>query len=347
VKRFQFLDWTRGLAVLIMIQCHVFNSYTRLDLRQTGTYVLSQFIGGMAAPLFLFMAGMTLAFQMDSQDRREPDARRRWIAALRRGGYVLAIAYAFRISNWASGLIRGSDWHEILKVDILNCMGVSMLVVAVLGIVASQRRAHWAVWLGLAFACVSPLVANLDWTGVPPLVKEYLKPNPARFPLFPWSAYVAFGLAMGAVLKRMPPDRVERLMQWTVVIAFPMVFGAQYFSNIPFSPYEKSDFWIDSPALVLIRTGVSLLMLAAGYLWTEYCAGGGWSWMQALGKTSLLVYWVHVMMVYGDVIRSLRRGMTVGQSVLATVIITLLMVALAAGRLWWRDRQLSVTAAAA
>ena len=61
----------RGLAVIIMIQCHAFNSFTRMDLRQSGGYMLSQFVGGMAAPLFLFMAGMTSAFQMESLERRE------------------------------------------------------------------------------------------------------------------------------------------------------------------------------------------------------------------------------------------------------------------------------------
>ena len=50
-RRLPFLDWTRGVAVLIMIQCHVFNSFTRIDLRQDGPYVLSQFVGGMAALL--------------------------------------------------------------------------------------------------------------------------------------------------------------------------------------------------------------------------------------------------------------------------------------------------------
>ena len=64
----------RGLAVVLMIQCHTFNSFARMDVREGGPYVLSQFIGGMAAPLFLFMAGMTLAFQMESLARREPDA---------------------------------------------------------------------------------------------------------------------------------------------------------------------------------------------------------------------------------------------------------------------------------
>ena len=58
-----------------MIQCHTFNSFTRLDLREGGPYVLTQFVGGMAAPLFLFMAGMTTAFQMESLERREPQSR--------------------------------------------------------------------------------------------------------------------------------------------------------------------------------------------------------------------------------------------------------------------------------
>ena len=69
MKRFPFLDWMRGLAVVVMIQCHAFNAFARLDTRDGGPYVLSQFVGGMAAPLFLFMAGMTTAFQMESLAR--------------------------------------------------------------------------------------------------------------------------------------------------------------------------------------------------------------------------------------------------------------------------------------
>src|SRR5579872_3495043 len=108
----------RGLAVVIMIQCHTFNSYSRLDIREGGPYVLSQFIGGMAAPLFLFMAGMTLAFQMDSLERREPSLLRRWLVSLRRAGYVLLLAFLFRLSNWVLSIPKGT-MQELLKVDIL------------------------------------------------------------------------------------------------------------------------------------------------------------------------------------------------------------------------------------
>ena len=38
-KRFPFLDWMRGVAVLIMIQCHVFNYFTLTDQRKSGLYI--------------------------------------------------------------------------------------------------------------------------------------------------------------------------------------------------------------------------------------------------------------------------------------------------------------------
>src|SRR3954464_14745780 len=105
----------RGLAIVLMIQCHTFNSFARMELREGGPYVLSQFIGGMAAPLFLLMAGMTLAFPMESVARRGPDRLSRWMAALRRGAYVLGVAYLFRFSNCVASLPH-PDWRELTKV---------------------------------------------------------------------------------------------------------------------------------------------------------------------------------------------------------------------------------------
>ena len=340
MKRFPFLDWMRGLAVVIMIQCHVFNSFTRLDLRDGGPYILSQFVGGMAAPLFLFMAGMTLAFQMESLYRREPDPRRRWWAAMRRAGYILAIAFAFRLTNWMGSYPNGSA-QEIFKVDILNCMGVAMAAFSVAAMVRPAARAQFAVGLALAIAAASPLMTNISWTGAPDLLHQYLVPVTGRgqFAFFPCAAYVGFGLALGTVVKRTAEERFDRLVQWTVLLAFGMIFAAQYFANIPFSVYPKSNFWTDSPSLILIRVGVAMLMLAAAYLWTQYGAQASWSWMQTLGKTSLMVYWVHVVMVYGALGRPLKRTMNIPQAALATLIVIGMMVALSAGKLWWKARR--------
>src|SRR5581483_9384757 len=101
---------------------------------------------------FLFMAGMTLAFQMESLDRREPVAWRRCLVALRRAGYIWMIAYLFRLSNCLASL-PNANWSEFTKVDILNCMGLAMAAFAVIAGVDGKSRARWALAAGLGIAC--------------------------------------------------------------------------------------------------------------------------------------------------------------------------------------------------
>ena len=313
----------RGLAVLVMIQCHAFNSFTRADLRDGGPYVLTQFVGGMAAPLFLFMAAISL----------------------RRAGYVLAIAFTFRFTNWVFSMPHASV-SELTRVDILNCMGVAMAALAVAAVFPGESRIRFAMLAGLAIIGVAPLIAGMDWTRTPSLLQDYLVPGPnrGRFAFFPWAGYVAFGLALGTIVKRAVAERLERLMQWSVLIGFALVFAGQYFSNLPYSIYTRSNFWLDSPALVVIRVGIMLLAMAGAYLWTVYGARPRWSWMQALGKNSLMVYWIHVMIVYGSavhalVVRPIKRALTIQQATLATLLITLLMIGMSAAWLSWKGKK--------
>jgi len=328
----------RGLAVVVMIQTHTFNSFARTDLRGGGPYMLSQFVGGMAAPLFLFMAGMTFGFQMESLERREANRLRRWLIALRRAAYILAIAYLFRLTAWAGSWPNGS-LSEIVKVDILNCMGLAMAALAAAAVVPYRSRVHFAAAAGLAIAAAAPLAANLNWNGAPAMVHQYLASGVAqgggRFAFFPFASYVAFGIGAGTVVKRAGAE-IERLMQWCVPVGFAMVFTAQYLSNVPYSIYSKSNFWTDSPALVFIRTGITLLIMAGAYLWTQFCAGAGWSWIETLGKASLLVYWVHVMLVYGSWLQPIQRALSIPWTLFATLVVMASMVALAAARLRWK-----------
>jgi fucose 4-O-acetylase-like acetyltransferase len=89
------------------------------------------------------------------------------------------------------------------------------------------------------------------------------------------------------------------------------------------------------------------MIMAGAYLWTEYCAGKGWSWMQAMGKNSLMVYWIHVMIVYGSLIRPIKRMLSIPQAALATVIVTAMMVAMSALWLAWKARKAEKRALAA
>ena len=323
-----------------MIQCHAFNSFTRMDLRESSGYVLSQFIGGMAAPLFMFMAGMTFGFQMEGLQARIASRTQRWWTALRRAGYVLGLAYAFRLTNWV-GSLPNANLEELLKVDILNCMGFALAVFAAAALFDSEQRVRYALLGAVVVSALAPVVSALDWSGWWLPARDYLVPSPSRgrFPFFPCGSYIGFGLAAGAIVRRTATEHMDRLMQWAVLLGFGLIFGAQYFANLPYSVYSHSDFWRNSPALILIRVGIALVLLAGAYLWTEYCSKRGWSWVENFGKTSLLVYWVHVMLVYGALTNPIRRALTVSQAALATIMVILLMIGLAEIRLRWRARQ--------
>ena len=87
--RLAFIDWTRGLAAVVMLQGHTFHSFTRNDLRDKGPYVFSQFLGGLPPALFLFLTGITFAFLMNSKEKQGAGAWRRVVAALKRSRYLV------------------------------------------------------------------------------------------------------------------------------------------------------------------------------------------------------------------------------------------------------------------
>src|ERR1700735_781927 len=114
-QRLPYLDWGRGVAALVMLQGHVFQSFLRTDLREGGAYAMSQFAGGMPPAVFLFLLGVTYAFLMDSQERKGVPAFGRWTSALRRAGYLFAAAFAFRLQLWAFAGGQ-SPWTDLLRV---------------------------------------------------------------------------------------------------------------------------------------------------------------------------------------------------------------------------------------
>lgn len=326
-SRLHYLDWLRGLAAVIMLQGHTFHSFTRTGLRNDSPFVLSQFLGGMPPAIFLFLTGVTLAFRMDADERKGVAAWRRVWSAFSRSGYLFLLAFLFRIQLWAFGL-PWSNWPDILRVDILNCMGLAIAAFAIMAIFRTFERVRLCAALGLGIAILSPLVSQLDWSRVSPLVRSYIAPDYVAFGLFPWGAYLAFGMAAGSAIRTLQDEHMDRAMQWAALIGAGLIVGGQYAANIPYSLYSSSEFWLNSPALVFVKLGVVLWMLTLAFLWTRYAAPGGWSWVRQLGTTSLLVYWVHIELVYGRWLGGWKESLDNAQTVMATVFVIGLMLAL-------------------
>jgi peptidoglycan/LPS O-acetylase OafA/YrhL len=317
-----------------MLQGHVFDSFTRTDLRPGGPFMMSQFAGGMPPAIFLFLLGVTFAFLMDSQQRKGLPSGSRWLAAMKRSGYLFAAAFAFRLQLWLFSFDQ-SPWTSLFRVDILNSMGFALLILSAMAVFRTEERIRLCAILGVAIAVASPVISGLDWSGTPEILRNYLLPDHTFFGFFPWAAFVAFGMSAGSILRVLKPDEVPAVMQWLGWGGLTLAFSAYAISSMSLSIYSNSDFWLNSPALILIKLGAIMILIAFAWVWNLRASAQQWSWVRQFGLTSLLVYWVHIELIYGRWFGYLKNQLSVGQTVFAAVATIALMLCLSLLRTNW------------
>jgi hypothetical protein len=261
---------------------------------------------------------------MDSTEKKGLSSGQRVFAAFRRSGYLFALAFAFRLQLWLLG--QPAPWTDMLRVDVLNAMGFSIAVFSVMAFFRTAERVRLCAVLGLGIAFAAPLISQLDWSGTPWLIRAYLVPDYHFFGFFPWGAYLAFGMSAGSVIRLLREEYNDRAMQWAALLGGALILGSQYFAGAGYSVYAKSDYWLNSPAQILTKLGVLLLMMSGAFVWTRYGAKPGWSWVRQFGTTSLVVYWVHIELVYGRWMWFFKNNLDVPQTILVAGFVILLML---------------------
>jgi len=324
--RLTFLDWTRGVAVVIMLQGHVFHSFAKTELRNGGPFVISQFFGGIGPAVFLVLTGITLAFLMDRSERRGVAPFVRWKIALRRAGYLFGLAFAFRLQLWLFGLPQ--SWTNLFKVDILNCMGFAIGLMSIMAVFTTAERVRLCAVLGAAIAAMAPLVSDINWNWLPAGVTAYFVPSYDYFAFFPWAAFIAFGMSLGSILRLAKPEQMNRVMQWGALVGLGLIVSGQYFSGLPYSIYPKSELWLNGPGLIVMKLGAVLLIMGFAFIWTEYAVGAAFSWIRQFGTTSLLVYWVHIEIVYGRWFGHWKESLSNWACVVCAALLIALMLSL-------------------
>jgi uncharacterized membrane protein len=341
-----YLDWLRGLAVLIMIEAHVLDSWTRFPDRETRAFAWSMILGGMGAPLFLFLAGLSVAMSAGSKARRSRDAAVASRAVVRRGLEIFGLAFLFRLQAWVLGW---SSPRLLLKVDILNIMGPSIMMAATLWRVASSVRGRVMVF-SLATAAVAFFTPALReapfFAALPDPIEAYFRPvgGLSNFVFLPWAAFVFAGAIPGVIIDASrTADDEARCARWFGIAGGVLAAIAFALSYLP-SPFSNAYFWTTSPAFFFLRVGMMTATIWMAYVWESRPGGARkWSPMRQLGRTSLFIYWIHVEMVYGLVSLPLHKALSFGQSLLGLVIFSLFMLvcSIAKDRIvsWWSRRK--------
>jgi len=345
-----YIDWLRGVSVLIMIEAHTLDAWTRLDARHNSTYGWAMIIGGFAAPGFLFLAGLAIALAAGSRLRRGLSDSDTAALARRRALQIFGLAFLFRLQSW---LISGGDpVQALLKVDILNIMGLSMLAAALLWSAGRARwdRAAWMLAATVAVAMITPVVrATPLISPLPDPIEWYIRPIPGRgtFTLFPWAGFLLAALPIGIWLDTArTPDAERRVNIALAVIGLVVAAGGYAASYLP-AIYRDSSFWTTSPTFFFLRLGILILSLPVAYAWNALWTGR--SVMQEFGQASLFVYWIHVELAYGVLSGPMHKSLTLGQAFTAYAIFTVALFGAAKLKNqivdWWNTGRLQPSGA--
>ena len=316
-SRLAYIDWMRGLACVLMFQTHCYDAWLNPASRKTTFYMWSQLGGTLPAPLFLFLAGISFALVTDKLKQKGLSPNQVAHATMRRGAEILGLGFLFRLQEYVIAW-GWSPWSDLLRVDILNTIGLSMMLMGVMCWIVlrlsgeSPARPVLGATAG-GMALLISLLTPLLWTSwrprwLPWPIESYLdgvhnlgQPQSWLFPVFPWTAFAFAGLAAGFFLLS---DWARKREAAVFVLAgaggVGLIYLARWMDARP-QLYAVYDFWHTSPNFFLIRVGLVLLtVLAVAYAWCRWGAGQwGFSPLIQLGQTSLLVYWVHIEFVYG------------------------------------------------
>jgi len=354
LKRLAYIDWMRGLACLLMFQTHCFDSWLRPDLHSTRLYGLSQLGGTLPAPLFIFLAGVSFALATEKLRQKGVTSTAVAYQTIRRGAEIFALGILFRLQEYALGY-RWVPWTDLLRVDILNILGLSMMFMGVLcwftaAPVISLARRRGILWSFLVAAAIALLTPPLWTTWRPKFlpwpmetyingVHTYNEPQHWLFPIFPWCAFAFAGLAVGFVIFSDFARKREAL--FFIALGFAGVASlllSMLFDKLPVHLYPVYDYWHSNPNFFLARCGVLLIILSLAYAWCRWgFAQKGFSPAIQLGQTSLLVYWVHIEFVYGRFSILPKHGCSIAKATFGLAVIFLAMLLLSIGRTWYKN----------
>jgi uncharacterized membrane protein len=309
-KRYLFIDLLRFVAAFFMIQGHVFDALLSTQIKSHPSYYRHDFFHGFVAPAFLFASGV--AYGASTMRRwsehgtwgNRPRRRVQRFLGLIAIGYALHLPY-FSLRKTIS-TASPAEVKALLQSDVLQCIGVTLLLLQIGILLVKEKRVfEWAI-AGVAGGVIfsAPFMWSAHFSGyLPAAVVSYLSPeNGSWFPLFPWSAYILCGVLFGCILANAKDSvRAASLMRKYAALNGSTLILAWAVMYLPFDLYPDHDFWKSNPAMFFVRlsaVGIVTSLIFLAERWWKTIP----SFPLILGRESLFVYVLHLVIVYGSVV---------------------------------------------
>ena len=338
-----FIDLARALAAVFMLYGHTVSALLH-PRYQTGTWFdIWLFQRGLTSSLFLLLSGFAFSIATGRHWSVHGQLSLAVLKRIRRFSLFILLGYAlhFPVARFADlALAMPERWRSFLAVDVLQLIGATFIGVQILVMLTRSRRVFGWTSLAVAVAVIlaTPWFWRVDWTSRLPLsIAAYLSPSAgSQFPLFPWSAYVLLGAALGQWYLRWGSARLD----WYANVALFAPGLALVTLAFLVDWFLGAQAWESVPNQVALRMGASLVLLALVARGSQHITRLPHIF-GAVAQETLLIYFVHLCIVYGSVWnRGLAQvyGPTLGPGQTVVFVVTLLtaMFGLALYWNWWK-----------
>lgn len=302
----------RGFAVIVMVMGHTIDSVLSNESRTTELFRLYDAVRGFTAPVFLFVAGM--AFMLVTQKKwalyksLSPELGRRVLKIL----LLLVVGYALHFPFFSFAKLvtaaTPADLAMLFQVDVLHCVAASLLILQLMVFFSPSPRVFTLTVLVVTTAGIllTPLVWGMDFAHIlsPALAPYFNQQQISIFPLFPFAGFLFCGAIAGHLFLAAQSDGRERQF-FSNMLRLSILSAACgiVFDLLPVTLYPPHDYWKSSPDFFLVRLSIVFLLTALFFFarsLPEFISRNA----VVLGKSSMLVYVVHLVGVYGSVINS-------------------------------------------
>lgn len=344
--RFESIDLLRGLAIIVMIEVHVFNAVLISDVREQGWFQILNFINGLVAPSFLFVSGFAFYISVNNKVDELRKFGDVFYKRIKRIVEILIIGYFLHLPFYSlKDFIQQIDytgWIEFSNVDVLQCIAAGLFLLLLLRIIIKNNRLFiiTILILTLITTIAAPIIWQINFAEfLPlPLANYFNQKNGSLFPIFPWMGFIFSGVIAGKYFVEGEENGEQNILIKRILLLgmIFILFGHILLSGIlPESINSLSP----NPIFFILRLGYVLVLLSSCWFVTQK-KSVKLKFIYYASRESLLIYWLHLQFIYLQLFagKSLENifgnSLGVAESALGTIFLILIMIACA--KLWGR-----------